>query len=100
MSSETSIKYMTSDDLNLLQGVLKDAGYTDDVLFEQPRPFPIAARLLIGLFQEGTTSPAELTIQLERHFGKPKKEAVMLGAPRFHRFAIQGLPAHPSGAIH
>ncbi|AJD45791.1 hypothetical protein RGR602_PC01767 (plasmid) [Rhizobium gallicum bv. gallicum R602sp] len=100
MSSETSIRYMTSDDLNLLQGVLKDAGYTDDVLFEQPRPFPIAARLLIGLFQEGTTSPAELTIQLERHFGKPRKEAVTLAVPRFHRFAIQGLPAQRSGAIH
>jgi hypothetical protein len=90
MSSETSTKYLTSQDLNVLQRVLRNAGYTEDMLFDRPRPFNVAAKLLVRLFQAGMTDPADLTVQLERHFGKPPKKET---APPRYRFAIQGLPA-------
>jgi hypothetical protein len=99
MSSETSTEYLTSDDLNVLHGVLSDAGYTDDILLTEPRRFNLASKLMIRLFREGITAPAELTIQLERHFGKPRKEATAYTAS-LHRFAIQGLPTELRRTVH
>ncbi|NLS06333.1 hypothetical protein HGP14_23760 [Rhizobium sp. P32RR-XVIII] len=93
MSSAIPTKDLTSQNFSLLQRVLSDAGYTEDIFFDQPRPFNVAAKLLIRLFQEGITDPADLAVQLERHFGKPpgKKRATFL-ALRLDRYAIQGLP--------
>ncbi len=91
MSSEISTQNLTDDNMNMLHGVLNDAGYTDDILLTQPRRFNLATKLMIRLFREGMTAPADLTIQLDRHFGKPKKEAVAF-AGSLPRFAIQGLP--------
>ncbi|PKA40316.1 hypothetical protein N2599_03625 [Rhizobium sullae] len=101
MSSEVTMKYLTNDDLGMLQQVLSDAGYTGDMLFEQPRTFNTAALLLVRLFQDGTTSPAKLAGELDRHFGKAKRVAAMPPAVSpFHRFAIQGLPSSLSGIVH
>ncbi|APO73998.1 hypothetical protein AM571_CH01161 [Rhizobium etli 8C-3] len=101
MSSDVTMKNLTSDELGMLQQVLSDAGYTGDMLFDQPRTFNAAALLLIQLFQEGTTLPAELASGLDRHFGKAKRTVAMppTVAP-FHRFAIQGLPSSVSGIVH
>ncbi|NLS08033.1 hypothetical protein HGP14_33045 [Rhizobium sp. P32RR-XVIII] len=92
MSSALPANYLTDKDLTMLQRVLIDAGYTEDMLFDRPRPFNVAAKLLIRLFQEGMTDPADLTVQLEWHFGKPPKKATATSARPYHRFAIQGLP--------
>jgi hypothetical protein len=73
MSSEISTQNLTDDNMNMLRAVLSDAGYTDDILLKQPRRFNLAAKLMIRLFREGTTVPADFTIQLDRHFGNPKK---------------------------
>ena len=100
MSSAISAKYLTSEDLNMLQRVLSDAGYTDSILIEQPRPFNLAAMLMIRLFQEGMTAPAKLTVELERHFGKFKKESTASSGPPLHRFAIQGLPTELRRTVH
>ncbi|NLS07256.1 hypothetical protein HGP14_28605 [Rhizobium sp. P32RR-XVIII] len=90
MSSEVSTQNLTDDNMNMLYGVLNDAGSTDDIT--QPRRFNLATKLMIRLFREGMTAPADLTIQLDRHFGKPNKEAAALAAA-LPRFAVQGLPA-------
>ncbi|WP_455872593.1 hypothetical protein [Rhizobium yanglingense] len=101
MSSEVIMKYLNSEDLGILQQVLSDAGYTGDIRFDQPRTFNAAARLLIQLFQAGTTSPAELASELDRHFGKAKRVVAMPpSVPPFHRFAIQGLPSSLSAIVH
>lgn len=93
MSSDISTKNLTSEDLKLLQRVLRSAGYTEDMLFDRPRPFNVAAKLLIHLFQEGMTDPIDLTVQLERHFGKPlEKEATSL--------APQALPVNMPVTFH
>jgi hypothetical protein len=91
MSSEIPTQNLTDDDMNMLHGVLSDAGYTDDMLLAQSPRFNLATKLMIRLFREGMTAPADLTIQLDRHFGKPNKEAFAY-AGKLPRYAIQGLP--------
>ena len=90
MSSNINATYLSSDDLNLLQGVLSRAGYTADLLIESPETFNVAAILLIKLFQDGVTEPRDLTIALERHFGRVRTKPVAL--PAMPRYAIQGIP--------
>jgi hypothetical protein len=91
MSSTSEKPHLTSSDLDMLQGVLDEAGYDARILIDDQRVFNVAAVLLIRLFQEGVTSPAMLSQALEYHFGKlkaPPKPVV----PVFNRYAIQGLP--------
>jgi hypothetical protein len=92
MSSDVDTKYLSGDDLDFLHGILADAGYSgDDGALEEPSTTGVAANLLIRLFQEGVTSHDDLTLQLERHFGRfvhVRKSSI---SP-FHRYAIQGLP--------
>ncbi|NLS07248.1 hypothetical protein HGP14_28550 [Rhizobium sp. P32RR-XVIII] len=92
MSSAITTQNLTDDNMNMLHGVLSDAGYTDDILLTQPQGFNLATKLMIRLFREGMTAPADLTIQLDRHFGIPEEEAAAYAGP-LPRFAIQGLPA-------
>jgi hypothetical protein len=90
MSSDVDTKHLSGDDLDFLHGILAEAGYSGQDL-ERPRSAGVAANLLIRLFQEGVTSHADLTLQLERHFGtfvQVRKSSI---SP-FHRYAIQGLP--------
>ncbi|WP_183604854.1 hypothetical protein [Rhizobium fabae] len=91
MSSTSEKPYLTSSDLDMLQGVLDDAGYDAKILIDNERVFNVAAILLIRLFQEGVTSPAMLARALEYHFGKSKTPPKAV-TPVFNRYAIQGLP--------
>ncbi|PDS79891.1 hypothetical protein CO667_05110 [Rhizobium sp. L43] len=91
MSSTSEKPHLTSSDLDMLQGVLDDAGYDAKILIDDERVFNVAAVLLIRLFQEGVTSPAMLSRALEYHFGKPKTPPKPL-TPVCNRYAIQGLP--------
>jgi|GEM_PF-533444 hypothetical protein len=65
---------LSAGELRLLHQVLRDAGY----LVSQPSESAetnVAAMLLIKLFTDGVTDPAELSRQLEYRFGKhPKSE--------------------------
>ncbi|WP_208722732.1 hypothetical protein [Rhizobium vallis] len=91
MSSNSEKPYLTSSDLDMLQGVLDDAGYDAKILIDDERVFNVAAMLLIRLFQEGVTSPVLLSRALEYHFGKPKAPPKPI-TPVCNRYAIQGLP--------
>jgi|EndMetStandDraft_7_1072992.scaffolds.fasta_scaffold226123_1 hypothetical protein len=100
MSSDFTKRHMDSDDLALLQKVLADAGYSDESVTDVPTS--IAAKLLIGLFQQGITDPADLTIELERSFGKPAKMQT-IGRTLLHQYAISGVPqgyVQPAKAIY
>ncbi|WP_222071306.1 hypothetical protein [Rhizobium leguminosarum] len=91
MSSTFEKSHLTSSDLDMLQGVLDDAGYDAKILIGNERVFNVAAILLIRLFEEGVTSPAMLSQALEHHFGKLKTPPKTV-TPVFNRYAIQGLP--------
>ena len=91
MSSALEKAYLTSSDLDLLQAVLDDAGYDAKILIDDEGVFNVAAMLLIRLFQEGVTSPADLSLALEHHFGKLKTPPKQV-TPVYNRYAIQGLP--------
>lgn len=90
VSSKLPTKYLTTEELDLLQGILVDAGYTSDLLSGAPRD--VAAKLLVRFFQEGVTDPTELATELERRFGRPGKKAVTFHGTPHHRYAICGLP--------
>lgn len=69
MSSNLNMSVRTSD-LALLQGVLDDAGYDCTSSLAEPKYYNVAVRLLFKLYHDGMTSPAALSIELSRHFGK------------------------------
>ncbi|MBX4908181.1 MULTISPECIES: hypothetical protein [Rhizobium] len=91
MSSTSDKPYLTSSDLDMLQGVLDTAGYKARIPAGDEQTCNAAAMLLIKLFQEGVTSPAMLLRALEYHFGRPKKQQKPV-TPVCNRYAIQGLP--------
>ncbi|WP_206427899.1 hypothetical protein [Rhizobium sp. CIAT894] len=91
MSSTSKRPYLTSCDLDMLQGVLDAAGYDAKITADGEELFNVAAVLLIRLFQEGVTSPAMLSQALDYYFGKPKKPPKPV-TPVCNRYAIQGLP--------
>ncbi|MBB2711037.1 hypothetical protein N2597_30100 (plasmid) [Rhizobium sophoriradicis] len=69
MSSNLNISVRSSD-LTVFQGVLDDAGYDSTSSLADPKHYNIAVRLLFKLYRDGMTSPAALSIELSRHFGK------------------------------
>ncbi|MGZ2450037.1 hypothetical protein ACVIRO_002791 [Rhizobium ruizarguesonis] len=81
MSSTSEKSHLTSSDLDMLQGVLDDAGYDARILIDDERVFNVAAVLLIRLFEEGVTSPALLSLALEHHF-RQAEDAAETGNPR------------------
>ncbi|MBY5348050.1 hypothetical protein HFO96_11995 [Rhizobium leguminosarum] len=97
MSSTSEKSHLTSSDLDMLQGVLDDAGYDARILIDDERVFNVAAVLLIRLFEEGVTSPDLLSLALEHHFGKLKTPPKPV-TPIFNRYAIQGLPREDAPA--
>jgi hypothetical protein len=97
MSSTSEKSHLTPSDLDMLQGVLDDAGYDARILIDDERVFNVAAVLLIRLFEEGVTSPALLSLALEHHFGKLKTPPKPV-TPVFNRYAIQGLPREDAPA--
>ncbi|UVD59092.1 hypothetical protein NE852_06445 [Rhizobium sp. Pop5] len=91
MSSASEKPFLTSSDLDMLQGVLDDAGYNARIPTGDEMGLNAAAMLLIKLYQEGVTSPVMLSKALEYHFGKPKTVPKPI-TPVCNRYAIQGLP--------
>jgi hypothetical protein len=77
-----------------------DAGYSDDSVTDIPTS--IAVKLLISLFRQGITDPAELTTELARSFGKPAKVQA-IGLTLLHQYAISGVPhgyVHPEKTLY
>ncbi|WP_172599142.1 hypothetical protein [Rhizobium leguminosarum] len=97
MSSTSAKPHLTSSDLDMLQGVLDEAGYDARIPTDDECVFNVAAVLLIRLFQEGVTSPVLLSKALEYHFGKPKAPPKPI-TPICNRYAIQGLPREKRAA--
>jgi hypothetical protein len=89
MSSEILSGKLTDKDVNTLNKVLLDAGYTGTTL-QGSAGMNVAAKLVIRLFHKGVTDPLHYTTELESAFGRPQ---VALYAPKgLHRYAIRGLP--------
>jgi hypothetical protein len=70
MVSDTAPQHLTSENLAMLRGVLRDAGFEHAILPESERQFVAAASLLIKKFQEGLILRDELLLELELQFGK------------------------------
>jgi hypothetical protein len=89
MSSDISLRFLTGSDLGIISKVLVDAGYSSDILTGASAG--TAAKLLIRLFQDGMTDPAELGGALEFRFGRSEKTIIPTGNAH-HQFAVRGLP--------
>jgi hypothetical protein len=97
MSSDISLRFLTASDLCILRKVLVDAGYSSDILTgTSAGP---AARLLIKLFQDGMTDPAELGGALDFQFGRCEQTTLPIGNAH-HQFAIRGLPRRNMPTAH
>ncbi|MDF0696392.1 hypothetical protein PYR71_07650 [Rhizobium sp. MC63] len=90
MSSNLNISVRTSD-LAILQGVLDDAGYDSTSSLADPKHYNIAVRLLFKLYRDGMTSPAALSIELSRHFGKTPLPSKSSAEFEKNRKLIQGV---------
>lgn len=90
MSSELPSIHLTTDDLRILQNVLRDCGYTVAISFPTSSGSNLADKLLISLYQGGMTDPAELSDELSKRFGRTKPEVPLVGR-QLHRDAIRGL---------
>ena len=97
MSSTLAPRLLTASDLNVLQKVLTDAGYASDVLTGTSTG--TAAKLLINLFQAGTTDPLELQKELESRFGRSER-IVSVPGNTLHPLAIRGLPRGTATILH
>lgn len=101
MSSTLNVSVRTSD-LAVLQGVLDDAGYDSTSSLADPKYYNIAARLLFKLYHDGMTSPAALSIELNRHFGKTPLPSKSSAEFEKNRKRIQGIRSavikSPTGA--
>ncbi|MDR7145423.1 hypothetical protein [Rhizobium sp. BE258] len=89
MSSALSPPLLTVADINFLQNVLKDAGYSSHEL-TGTRVTP-AGKLLIKSFQAGMEHPVDLQTELENHFGRYEMKT-RVSSKALHPFAIPGLP--------
>ncbi|KQV79260.1 hypothetical protein [Rhizobium sp. Root1220] len=69
-------KYITSDQLQLVQQVLTDGGYSAQVWTASPPN--VAAQTLITLIQDGMSDPIDLARELELRFGQAKKGSAAL----------------------
>ncbi|MBX5176032.1 hypothetical protein HJB77_06950 [Rhizobium lentis] len=90
MSSNLNMSVRTSD-LAVLQGVLDDAGYDCTSSLADPKYYNIAVRLLFKLYHDGMTSPAALSIELSRHFGKTPLSSKSSAEFENNRKRIQGI---------
>jgi len=90
MSSNLHMSVRTSD-MAILQGVLDNAGYDCTSSLEDPKCYNIAVKLLFKLYNDGMTSPAALTIELSRHFGKAPLSSKSSAEFEKNRKLIQGI---------
>lgn len=90
MVSDSVPQHLTSENLTMLRGVLREAGFEHAVLPESESQFTAAASMLIKKFQEGLILRGDLLVELELQFGKFQN----IPAPEVQfmpRQAIQGL---------
>ena len=93
MSSAQSPQHLTADNLTMLSGILRDAGFNMMAPDAGESLLTEAASMLIRKFQEGSILREELLVELEAHFASYRNAAV----PSVHpgsRYAIQGLLVH------
>lgn len=76
MSSANRHEFLTSHDLQMLERILKQAGFRGTEATVDPDKMGQAARFLIDIFQSGTNSEDELSAALEaRGFEKRPRRA-------------------------
>jgi hypothetical protein len=66
VSSANRHEFLTSHDLQMLERILKQAGFRGTEATVDPDKMGQAARFLIDLFQDGTNSEDELSAALEK----------------------------------
>ena len=69
MSSHPSFAAISSKEMEMIQSVLKSAGYNATLLGNDQRQFNTAAFLVMRLFLAGETSADALAAQLKRRLG-------------------------------
>ncbi|MDO3445589.1 hypothetical protein [Agrobacterium sp. V1] len=69
MSSRPSLSAISPEEMEMIQSVLKSAGYNATLLGNDQRQFNTAAFLVMRLFLAGETSADALTAQLKRRLG-------------------------------
>ncbi|MDR6590110.1 hypothetical protein [Agrobacterium tumefaciens] len=69
MSSHPSFAAISPDEMEMIQSVLKSAGYNATVLGNDQRQFNTAAFLVMKLFLAGATSADALAARLKRRLG-------------------------------
>ncbi len=70
MSSHPSFAAISPDEMEIIQSVLKGAGYSATVLGDDQRQFNTAAFLVMKLFLAGETSADALAAQLKLRLGR------------------------------
>jgi len=91
MSSDSSFSGISLEEMEIIQSVLKSAGYNAALLSDDPRQFNTAAFLVMRLFLAGEKSADALAAELKRRLGRaslhrPSYQSAL--AP----YAIRGLP--------
>ncbi|AAK86281.1 hypothetical protein EN41_13930 [Agrobacterium tumefaciens] len=91
MSSDSNFSEISPEEMEIIQSVLKSAGYNAALLGDDQRQFNTAAFLVMSLFLAGEKSADALAAQLKRRLGRasfhrPSYQSAL--AP----YAIRGLP--------
>ncbi|CUX46340.1 MULTISPECIES: hypothetical protein [Agrobacterium] len=91
MSSDSNFSGISPEEMEIIQSVLKSAGYNAALLGDDQRQFNTAAFLVMRLFLAGEKSADALAAQLKRRLGRaslhrPSYQSAL--AP----YAIRGLP--------
>ncbi|MDK1385244.1 hypothetical protein QN224_07475 [Sinorhizobium sp. 8-89] len=71
MSSSSDRQHLNSQNLRMLDGVLRRAGFRKTVMSGQQESLKTAAVFLVGRFQEGISDPDTLLAELEKQPGLP-----------------------------
>ncbi|MGN7714071.1 hypothetical protein [Agrobacterium radiobacter] len=91
MSSHPSFAAISPDEMEMIQAVLKSAGYNATVLGNDPRQFNTAAFLVMKLYLAGETSANALAAQLKLRLGSASSRKPSYQSP-LAPYAIRGLP--------
>lgn len=91
MSSDSNFSGISPEEMEIIQSILKNAGYNAALLGDDQRQFNTAAFLVMRLFLAGEKSADALAAQLKRRLGRatlhrPSYQSAL--AP----YAIRGLP--------
>lgn len=92
MSSVPNATTLSPSQMQMIQSVLRNAGYASVAPSEHLQQFNPAEQLLMGLVEAGETSPRALALQLEYNFGRPSGAIIVPYRSNSPLYAIQGLP--------